>query len=157
MIANAMWYGRVEVANDRVLKLGTITISVATILVSVFGALTVVPINAVIAMIFRKYRPKDWPEEDEVVGVNGERIKVKRFQNSLVEKKWWKRKYPLPYWCAYIAWALAILSSLTGALFVILYSLQWGKEKANMWLSSLIISTIQSVFIIQPVKVSGRI
>ena len=153
MLANAMWYGRVEVANDKILEIGSITISAATILVSVFGSLTVVPINTIIVTLFRKHRPKEWPADDEVIGLNGERIKVQRDGATTKRRKWWKKKYPLPYWCAYIAWALAILSSLTGMLFIILYSLQWGKEKADKWLSSLLISTVQSVLLVQPVKV----
>jgi len=153
MLANAMWYGRVEVERDRILKIGSITISAATILVSVFGSLTVVPINTIIVVLFRKHRPKEWPADDEVIGLNGERIKVQQDEASKKKTKWWKEKYPLPYWCAYIAWALAILCSLTGMLFIILYSLEWGKEKADEWLSSLLISTVQSVLLVQPVKV----
>ena len=155
MLANAMWYGRVKVTNDRVLVVGPITLSAATILVSVFGALTVVPINTLVITLFRKHRPKDWQADDEVIGENGQRIQVRRLGGTMKTVKWWKQKYPLPYWCAYMAWALAILCSLTGMLFIIFYSLQWGKEKSNKWLSSLLISTVQSVVLIQPAKVTS--
>jgi len=154
MLSNAMWYGRVKVANDRVLTVGSFTLSAATTLVSVFGALTVVPINTLVVMLFRKHRPKEWQADDVVVGTRGDNIKVQQVEGTK-KIKWWKQKYPLPYWCAYIAWTIAILCSLTGMLFIILYSLQWGKEKADKWLSSLLISTVQSVFLIQPVKVTN--
>ena len=68
-------------------------------------------------------------------------------------KKWWRQKYPLPYWCSYIAWVLAVLTMAASAFFVVLYSLEWGKTKSEAWLSSLFLSFFQSVIIMQPVKV----
>jgi len=153
MIANAMWYGRVQVSNDKVLTIGSIKLSAATLLVSLFGSLTVVPINTIIMNLFRKHRPKEWPADDEVIGVDGEKIQIQQSEGAKKRTKWWKKKYPLPYWCAYIAWTLAILCSLTGMFFIIMYSLQWGKEKAELWLSSLLISTLQSILLTEPTKV----
>ena len=71
-----------------------------------------------------------------------------------VKKRFWQEKYPLPYWCTYIAWLLAVLTILISCWFVVFYSLQWGKEKSEQWLSSLLLSTLQSLVLIQPVKVS---
>ncbi|XP_038045501.1 polycystic kidney disease protein 1-like 2 [Patiria miniata] len=59
----------------------------------------------------------------------------------------------LPWWCVYIAWFLAISSSLFAAYLIILYGLTFGKQKSIDWLISMIISLIQSVVVIQPVKV----
>ncbi len=39
------------------------------------------------------------------------------------------------------------------AFFVILYSLQWGKERSNAWLSTMAMSFFQSLLIIDPLKV----
>ena len=68
-------------------------------------------------------------------------------------KKIWQRKYPLPYWCIYVAWGLSILSILGSMFFIILYSLDWGSDRSNKWLSALVLSVFQSTVIVQPVKV----
>ena len=69
------------------------------------------------------------------------------------KKHWWHQKYPLPYWCSYLSWTLAILTILISCWFVIFYSLEWDKQKSEQWLSSLLMSFIQSAALIQPIKV----
>jgi len=69
------------------------------------------------------------------------------------KKKWWKQKYPLPYWCQYIAWFLALGTSIICAAFVTMYGMQWGFDKSCRWMSALMLSFVQSVVIIQPIKV----
>ena len=54
----------------------------------------------------------------------------------------------------YIGWGLAVVIILASATFVFLYSVDWGAEKANEWLLSIILSFFQSVFVIQPGKVN---
>lgn len=39
------------------------------------------------------------------------------------------------------------------AFFVILYSMQWGKERSNAWLSTMVLSFVQSLFVIDPLKI----
>ena len=39
------------------------------------------------------------------------------------------------------------------AFFVILYSMQWGKERSNAWLSTMALSFFQSLLIMDPLKV----
>ena len=150
MISNAMWYGRANIEHDRIIKVGPLTLSAATLLVSLFGSLTVIPVNTLIVTLFRKHRPKDWPTDDTLVStVGSQQTQDKK------KKKWWKEKYPLPFWCAYIAWALVVAFTLTSMLFIIFYSAEWGKEKSEEWLSSLVLSVIESVLLFQPLKVGA--
>ena len=69
------------------------------------------------------------------------------------KKRWWRKKYPLPWWCIIIAWILSILCILCGAVFCTFYSLEWGKQKSEEWLSSLLLSFFQSAIVVQPIKV----
>jgi hypothetical protein len=39
------------------------------------------------------------------------------------------------------------------AFFTILYSMEWGKQKAEEWLSTFVLSFFQSVIVVQPIKV----
>ena len=64
-----------------------------------------------------------------------------------------RRKFKLPYWCNYIAYTLAFLTCFVGALFTIFYSMVWGKEKSDKWILSVIISLVQDIFFVQPLKV----
>ena len=53
-----------------------------------------------------------------------------------------------------VLFILVCFFSITSAgFFTILYSLEWGKEKANEWLTTFLLSFFQSVIVVQPVKV----
>ena len=58
-----------------------------------------------------------------------------------------------PWFCAYIAWFLVVLSILASSIFVVLYSQEWGKEKSEEWLTTFFFSFIESCFIVDPIKV----
>ena len=68
-------------------------------------------------------------------------------------KKKPKPKASLPHWVIYIAYILIFMASGTAAFFVILYGFQFGKEKSDNWMKSMMLSFWQSVLVIQPVKV----
>ena len=58
-----------------------------------------------------------------------------------------------PYWCVYVGWSLCILTTLTAAVFTLFYSMMWGKEQSNLWLTTMFISFVQDTLISQPFKV----
>lgn len=60
--------------------------------------------------------------------------------------------YKFPHWCVYLAWFLCITTSITSSLFVIFYSMMWGKAKSNQWLTTMYISFVQDTLISQPIK-----
>lgn len=157
MIANAMWYGVAETnEGDFSFQLGPFTVSASVILVSIFGSLTVFPVNLLVVQLFRKSRPKEFDPDEDLPGNKnkaGEEKKPTSKKKSL--KAWLKQKYWFPYWGSYIAWALTILTNITACIFIFSYSLYWGKKKADEWLSSLLISTVQSVILVQPIKVGS--
>ena len=53
----------------------------------------------------------------------------------------------------YIGWFLCFVTTLTAATFTLFYSLMWGKEDAEQWLASILISNGQDIFVVQPTKV----
>jgi polycystin 1L2 len=86
-------------------------------------------------------RDKKWPE-------NGE---YKR--DETVRKSSTKGGRFLPTWTLYIGWFLCILTILVSGFFIILYSMEWGAARSNGWLASIAVSVLQSVLIIDPIKV----
>ncbi|XP_065066412.1 uncharacterized protein LOC135692255 [Rhopilema esculentum] len=74
-------------------------------------------------------------------------------ESSGKSKKKPKPKATLPHWVIYIAYVLIFAASGAAAFFVILYGFQFGKEKSDNWMKSMMLSFWQSVLVIQPVKV----
>ncbi|CAH1794576.1 unnamed protein product [Owenia fusiformis] len=72
---------------------------------------------------------------------------------EIAGKKRKKKSFLFPWWCVYIAWAVCFLSCAGSAFFTILYSLEWGKEKAEEWLTTFLLSFFQNVIVVQPIKV----
>ena len=68
------------------------------------------------------------------------------------EKK--KKKFMLPHWCIYIAYVLCLLS--VGAAFYLTVEVagQFGLEKSKEWLIAFTMSILESIFLMQPFKVS---
>ena len=58
-----------------------------------------------------------------------------------------------PYWCVYLGWILCMLTTLLSAVFTLFYSMMWGREQSNMWLTTMAISFVQDTLISQPFKV----
>ncbi|XP_068943600.1 LOW QUALITY PROTEIN: polycystin-1-like protein 3 [Petaurus breviceps papuanus] len=58
----------------------------------------------------------------------------------------------LPKWSVYICWLLLGATSLVSAFFTVLYSLKLNKDQATSWVISMVLSVLQNIFIIQPVK-----
>ncbi|XP_078603793.1 polycystin-1-like protein 2 [Branchiostoma floridae x Branchiostoma japonicum] len=140
MISNAMWYRTDDsVESPSVLRLGPFSFSLHQLYVSVMSSLTVLPVNVIIVQIFRS-TPNSRGNEvvPDIPGLgqsNGSKDKM------------------LPYWLVYVGWVLVFLSSSVSAFFTILYSLEWGKEKADAWLMTFFLSFVQSTLVIEPLKV----
>ncbi|XP_052820335.1 polycystin family receptor for egg jelly-like [Mya arenaria] len=59
----------------------------------------------------------------------------------------------LPWWCIYFAWALFIVGTIVPAFFVLLYSMQWGKQKSEEWLTCFLMSMFESMMLVDPFMV----
>ena len=100
-------------------------------------------------------------EEDEKYGNNHDDlwsddstdVSVSDSDDSDDEAPSQPKKKGLPAGCLYVAWTIAVLSIITPAFFVILYSMSWGPEISNAWLVSYILSFLESVLITDPMKV----
>ncbi|XP_067304283.1 polycystin-1-like protein 2 [Pseudorasbora parva] len=68
-----------------------------------------------------------------------------------VEKKkqgWW-----LPWWFLFIGWTLLFTISGISTFFTLFYGFQYGRESSIQWVVTLTLSLVQSIFIMQPLKV----
>ena len=62
-------------------------------------------------------------------------------------------KFQLPYWVVYIGWFLAIGGIFACAFMILLYSMEWGKQKSEEWLSTFLLSMIQSAIVVDPILI----
>lgn len=49
--------------------------------------------------------------------------------------------------------AVVFLTIVVSAFFTILYSMQWGRDKSVQWLTTFLLSFVQNVIVVQPIKV----
>lgn len=72
---------------------------------------------------------------------------------SEVKKKKKSKALTFPWWCKIIAFILSFIFMGVSAFFVIIKGIDFGEEKCNKWLTSLVISFFTSVLLTQPIKV----
>ncbi|KAH0619745.1 hypothetical protein JD844_000691 [Phrynosoma platyrhinos] len=69
------------------------------------------------------------------------------------EKPAGQPSWRLPGRFAFVCWLLVGALSLAAAFFTTLYSLQMNREQASGWVISILLSVLQSVLLVQPLKV----
>ena len=136
MVTNAMFYQFDETLTDT-FKFGPLTMSWTQIKIGIQSSVISIPINVLVVFIFRNIKHAQ-PSHVYVVNPDTSTGKPSGF---------------LPRFFLYVAWAICLLVSVTGAFFTILYSMQWGADKSNQWLTSILVSLVQDVLISQPLKV----
>ena len=144
MVTNAMFYqfGAEETSNA--FQIGPLILSWRQIIIGIQSAVLVVPINVLIVFIFRNIRPKQ--DVVHTYDTNSD-------ESSSTGEGARKSGCKLPRFFLYVGWALCILTSLTSATFTVFYSMMWGTEVSNKWLTSILVSFTQDVLFIQPIKV----
>ncbi|XP_078720866.1 polycystin-1-like protein 2 [Lampetra fluviatilis] len=130
MIANAMWFGKKQAANEAGGGVTVGPLSLTDIFISLLSSLVEVPVSLVVVLIFRNSRS----ESERPPG----------------QKSSWRG--PWPGGCRFVGWCLIVLTVLSSGFFTILYSMEWGSEKANRWLVRFLFSFVLSVILIQPMK-----
>ena len=129
LVTNAMFYQFGEEPADTI-QVGPLKFSWIQIKIGIQSALIAMPVNVIIVAIFKNSKA---PE-------NGSESRDSKSRG-------------LPQHFVYVAWGLCFLSVTTSALFTIFYSLEWGTEISNEWLTSILTSFLQDAIVIQPVQV----
>ena len=143
MITSAMFYNMGgDGPSPFAIRIGSLVIDLKQFVIALQSSLIIVPVNVAIVQIFRNLRPK--PSKGEMY--NEKKSETKESDES-------KPKGKLPYWCIYIAYGLCYLASAASIFFTLLYSIQWGKVKSTEWVIAMVTAFLQSVLLLQPVKV----
>ena len=142
MIANAMFYN-IGGESEGAIQVGPFKFSLRQIIVGVQSGLIVAPVNILIVFLFKSSKPRS-KKGDKYEELNHAQQLVDQVRDA---------GCMLPHFCIYFAWILCFLTTLAAATFTLFYSLMWGKEVAEQWLSSILISNGQDIFVVQPTKV----
>ncbi|XP_078703701.1 polycystin-1-like protein 2 [Branchiostoma floridae x Branchiostoma belcheri] len=62
------------------------------------------------------------------------------------------QKSSLPWWGVLLGWFLVWSGSFVAAFFTVLYTLSFGREKAEAWVCTFVTSFVSDLFLVQPVK-----
>ena len=142
MIANAMFYNTGG-ESDGAIQIGPFKFSWRQIVVGVQSGLIVAPVNILIVLLFKSSKPGS-KKGDKYKDIDQAQRLVDEISDT---------GCMLPHFCVYIGWFLCFVTTLTAATFTLFYSLMWGKEVAEQWLASILISNGQDIFVVQPLKV----
>ncbi|XP_066278311.1 polycystin-1-like protein 2 isoform X2 [Branchiostoma lanceolatum] len=81
-----------------------------------------------------------------------EKFDHKKGNNSKEETESKEEKGFLPWWTLYIGWLLVWSASFVAAFFTVLYTLSFGRPKAEAWCIAFVTSFLSDLVVIQPVK-----
>ncbi|XP_062584304.1 polycystin-1-like protein 2 [Saccostrea cucullata] len=145
MVSNAMFYkSPSDDTSESYVEFGGFQFSPSILYVSLMSIIiTTLPV-LLLAMLFRKRKIKKCVHTGSEESKNGFSIPP-----DVVNEK----EDGLPYWVVYVAWIFLALTVLSSAFFLILYSMEWGKEKSEEWLLSFVLSFLESVVLVDPLKV----
>ena len=144
MACNAMFY-QVTGSSDEVIQIGPLHMSLRQLIIGIESSLIVVPLSLMITASFRYRKAKT--QKERVACATEENSYRKRTDKRDI------RRCFLPYACLYLGWFLCLAAIGASATITVFYSLQWGKEIADQWLASVVVSCVEDVFVWQPSKV----
>ena len=143
MIANAMFYNIGGKSDAAAIHVGPFKFTLRQIVIGIQSGIIVAPVNVLIVFLFKSSRPR--------CGKKDNYNDTQQTQKLIDQVK--DTGCTLPHFCVYFAWLLCCATTLTASTFTLFYSLIWGREVAEQWLSSILVSSGQDIFVVQPLKV----
>ncbi|CAH1266463.1 PKD1L3 [Branchiostoma lanceolatum] len=138
MLASAMWYNAENTATDpRVLNLGFVRFTIEELYISVMTVLTVLPVNLMLLQLFRMEAP---------LSVNTPEMSIRPSKQDNFRKAFFRL-------AKCVAWVTVFLVSTISAFFVILYSMDWGKERSDSWIKAFILSFMGSSCVVDTLQI----
>ncbi|CAF4446123.1 unnamed protein product, partial [Adineta steineri] len=72
-----------------------------------------------------------------------------------INEKQIKKKFSFPWWCIFIAYGLSIILVGLSIIFIIARGIEFGDEKTQKWLISILSGFFSSIIFTQPLKIIG--
>ena len=166
MIGNAVYFKpEDEYENPSMVRVGPLQFSWRQVYIALVSTLISTPTVFVAVMLFKKTRPRKISTD-----VKDKALKYSLPMIDSMMDKWLKESKELertlvakgmfgadgtvlPWWFIFVAWILTIGGAFTSAFFVFLYSIEWGKQKTEIWLTQFSLSFFSSIILLDPLKV----
>ncbi|XP_078663957.1 polycystin-1-like protein 2 [Branchiostoma floridae x Branchiostoma belcheri] len=137
MLSSAMWYkAENTTADTRVLNLGFVRFTIQELYISLMTVLTVLPVNLVLLQLFRMEAP---------LSVNTPEMSIRPSKKGYLKNTFHLAKY--------VAWLTVFLVSTSSTFFVLLYSMDWGKEKSDAWMKAFVLSFMGSSCVMDTLQI----
>ncbi|XP_076075490.1 polycystin-1-like protein 2 isoform X1 [Mytilus galloprovincialis] len=152
MISNAMFYG--QNTGSRI-SIGPIKLSLSGIYISLISAMIAAPPILLVSYMFRCSIPRSRNKKKTLTNTKenpGMTLKSDEEVNPDADVTD-DTQFSLPFWCRYVAWVIVTLAVFTSGFFLILYSMEWGKTKSEEWLLCFFMSFIESMLLVDPLKI----
>lgn len=163
MISNAMFFqSSTEDSSSFQMELGFIRFSLSTLYVSIIGVIITTPPILFVIIAFRKSKIRQKRHTDSTIITkdgknNSAKYDVSKSNCILQELNegimFADNNLNLPFWFVYLAWITLVLAAAACAFFLLLYSMEWGKEKSEEWVTSFLLSFLESILFVDPLKV----
>ncbi|XP_019635022.1 PREDICTED: polycystic kidney disease protein 1-like 2 [Branchiostoma belcheri] len=97
--------------------------------------------------------PSDYcPTNRPTVGLKIRREDAVRPAVEVPDEKDVSEKSTIPWWTVYFGWLLVWSASFVAAFFTVLYTLSFGRAKAEAWVFTFVTSFFTDLFLVQPFK-----
>ncbi|XP_032239241.2 uncharacterized protein LOC5513821 isoform X2 [Nematostella vectensis] len=160
MVTSCMFYNIKGAADDSIIMIGPIKLSLREIVIGAQSGIIVFPMNFFIVFLFRKsMEAREKLDEPSKLTKKLRAGKFAFFYNECFESNGASRrmcrsgvfKGQVLY---FLAWFLCIATSFASAVVTIMYSLMWKADISEKWCVSFFLSFIEDAFLIQPIKVA---
>ncbi|XP_066283602.1 polycystin-1-like protein 2 [Branchiostoma lanceolatum] len=146
MVSSAMWLSEENATQVvQAVSLGPFSFTLNTVYTGIMTSITCLPVVMVIVLLFQYSRPSN---------NGGRRVRDVETAGPAAAPTQQGPAKGLPHWCKYMAWVLVVLSAVGSAIFTVLYSLEWGKDKSERWLSAYFTTFLVDISLLQPAKVT---
>ncbi|XP_035677372.1 polycystic kidney disease protein 1-like 2 [Branchiostoma floridae] len=145
MVASAMWLSDENATQVvQAVSLGPFSFTLNTVYTGIMASITCLPAVMAIVVLFQYSRPNS---------KGGRPVRDAETAGPAEAPTQQEPAKGLPHWCKNVAWVLVVLSAVGSSVFTVLYSLEWGKDKSERWLSAFFTTFLADIFLLQPVKV----
>ncbi|XP_078692970.1 polycystin-1-like protein 2 [Branchiostoma floridae x Branchiostoma belcheri] len=155
MVTNIMFFGRGDDFDPpEPLRFAGVKInppiSLPQIMIGLQSAAIILPVNLLIVFLFRNSDSRQAKKRKQKSGESPS--KKERSTDHDVGDFEETGKFAIPWWALFFGWLLVWSASFVAAFFTVLYSLSFGRAKAEAWLFTFLTSFLTDLFLVQPFK-----
>jgi len=156
MLMNIMYYGIDNSSqSEDGLKIGPyFNLTLSQLSIGIITNLIVFPPSLILVGLFRRIKRRN-PRLEKLKKILKEsELSTEKDESKENQKKRSIFDYKFPWWFKIVVYCLSFLFAGVSLFFVIIKGIEFGDDKVQKWLTSLIVSFFSSILLTQPLKVA---